>query len=241
MGIPQTSYNVNPARGVPGMISRSGAKVVQARVANGAVRAGQYVVLSGDDCAHPSAKPGPSTRGGVVVRRAYGQNDGNYADNQIVDILTEGFILIDPENAVAVDGEAFVRNAVATTEELGAFRSDAHTTGLLFTVDTAENSSDYSIEIDGIKWVETADGDATVAEVATGLKNAIDGHADYVATNPNADEILVVRAVTSTLHMELGALDSRISVVDGARAFKLPGGYYRNAGSALVELELRAF
>ena len=123
----QLSYNVDPAIGLPGQVIKTGhEKIVEGLIANGAVRPGQYVVLeAGRKCAHPSAAPTANTRGGLVIRRAYGQNDGAYADGDIVDVLVQGNMIVATEDAVVDLGSVFVRHVAAGAEELGALRSDA--------------------------------------------------------------------------------------------------------------------
>jgi len=121
----QTAYNVDPARGVVGGIAESGGKTIRARVANGVVRPGQYVILAGDECNHPVAAPTAQNRGGIVVRNPYKQNNGVYADGEVVDVLVEGNIWVASEIAASVDTAAFVR--ITAPGELGALRPDADT------------------------------------------------------------------------------------------------------------------
>jgi hypothetical protein len=123
----QTSYNIDPAPGVVGAIAESGSKTVRARCAGGVVRPGQYVVLAGLVAGHPTVAPTAETRGGVVVRNPYKQGDGVYAAGEMFDVLVEGAIWVKTENAVAVNGKAFVRFSASGAEENGAFRSDADT------------------------------------------------------------------------------------------------------------------
>lgn len=121
----QTAYNVDPVRGVVGAISRTGHKVIVSKVADGAVRPGQYVIISGNTCLHPSAEPSPQTRGGIALRLPYKQDDGEYADGDMVDILVEGFCWVESEVAVTADTKAFVRVTAAGLEEKGALRNDS--------------------------------------------------------------------------------------------------------------------
>jgi hypothetical protein len=121
----QTVYNVEPARGVVGGIASTAAKTVRARVSDGPVRPGQYVVLDTDKCSHPVAEPTPATRGGVVVRNPYKQNDGVYADGEVVDILVQGDIWVESENTPTVDTPAWVRVVAVPPQEAGAFRAGA--------------------------------------------------------------------------------------------------------------------
>ena len=121
----QTIYNVDPAAGVVGGIAEAGSKTERAKVAGGVVRPGQYVVFAGDSCAHPVAAPTAMTRGGIVVRNPYKQNDGVYAAGEMVDVLVDGAIFVATENAVLVDTQAFVRVTATGGQQLGALRSDA--------------------------------------------------------------------------------------------------------------------
>ncbi len=134
----QTSYNVDPEVGVVGTIAESGTKTTRARVAAGPVRPGQYVVLNGKSCAHPTAQPTPQTRGGIALRDPYKQNNGVYGTGDLVDIAIDGAVWVASEDAVTEDGPAFVRHVATDPEELGALRSDAdgtdatHVPGLYF-------------------------------------------------------------------------------------------------------------
>lgn len=122
----QLAYTNAPAEGVVGAVATGGIKpVIVTRIANGAVRPGQYVVLSGaNDCQHPSAAPTALTKGGIVLRKAYGQSDGVYADNEPVDILIEGEVWCAFESAITALQSVFVRHVAAGGEQLGALRLD---------------------------------------------------------------------------------------------------------------------
>ncbi len=123
----QTSYANAPAIGVVGAVASGGAKpVIVSRIANGAVRPGQYVVFSGaNDCQHPTAAVTALTKGGIVVRNPYGTGDGGYADNEPVAILTEGEIWCAFETAIGALAGVFVRHVAGGAEQLGALRLDA--------------------------------------------------------------------------------------------------------------------
>ena len=121
----QTAYNVNPARGVVGALAEAGGIVNRSKIANGEVRPGQYVVISGDTCAHPAAEPTPQNRGGIALRLPYMQDDGVYADGDIVDICEVGAVWVAAESAVTADIKAFVRVTAAGAEEKGALRLDS--------------------------------------------------------------------------------------------------------------------
>lgn len=120
----QTSYNIDPAPGVVGAIAETGSKTVRARAADSPVRVGQYVILAGDFCHHPSAAPTPAQRGGVVMRNPY-RAESIYLPGEMLDIVTFGAIWVASETAVLADTNAFVRFTAAGAEQLGAFRGDA--------------------------------------------------------------------------------------------------------------------
>jgi hypothetical protein len=136
----QLAYNVDPALGVVGTLAEtSPTDQIEKRVANGVVRPGQYVVFNGAaQCNHPSAEPTAATRGGIALRNPYKQNDGVYADGDVVDIVTHGKVWVKSEAATTVNTNAFVRCVAAGAEELGALRTDAdgtdafHVEGLYF-------------------------------------------------------------------------------------------------------------
>jgi hypothetical protein len=121
----QTSYNVNPSPGVVGTLAESGGKVVRGKIADGVVRPGQYVVISGNLCSHPSAEPTPENRGGIAMRKSYAQDDSVFADGDVVDICVDGVVWAAAESAVTADTKAFVRVTAAGAEEKGALRLDS--------------------------------------------------------------------------------------------------------------------
>jgi hypothetical protein len=89
------------------------------------VRPGQYVVVNGLECNHPSAEPTTQVRGGIAIRNPYKQSDGVYADGEMVDILEDGDIWVASEVAASIDTRVFVRVTAAGQEQLGALRIDA--------------------------------------------------------------------------------------------------------------------
>ena len=122
----QTSYSANPPEGIVGAIYQGGVEpIIKTRIANGVCRAGQYVVFSGaDDCQHPTAAVTAQTRGGLVIRNPYSL-DGNYADNEPVNILVQGEMFCAYESAITANVAVFVRHVAAGLEQLGALRLDA--------------------------------------------------------------------------------------------------------------------
>lgn len=125
----QTAYTTAPAEGVVGQVVTGGIlPVIVRRIANGAVRPGQYVVFNDADCNHPSAAPVAGNKGGIVLRKSYGQSDGVYADNEPVDILVQGEVWCAFENAITAQQDIFVRYASgAGGTQLGALRTNADT------------------------------------------------------------------------------------------------------------------
>lgn len=126
----QLAYTNAPAEGVVGAVATGGIKpVIVSRIANGVVRPGQYVIFAGTgDCQHPSAAPVAGNKGGIALRKAYGQSDGVYADNEPVDILIEGEVWVASENAITAYQDVFVRYASgAGGTQLGALRTNNDT------------------------------------------------------------------------------------------------------------------
>src|SRR5690606_6600845 len=126
----QTSYTNAPAEGVVGQVVTGGIKpVIVRRLANGTVRPGQYVIFAvnsgSEDCQHPQAAVTALTRGGIVLRKAYGQSDGVYADNEPDDVLVEGEVWCAFESAITALQSVFVRHVAAGAEQYGALRVDA--------------------------------------------------------------------------------------------------------------------
>lgn len=125
----QLTYSTQPAVGVVGALASAGNRtIIGKRIADGVVRPGQYVVYgSGGTCLHPSAAPTGLNRGGVALRLAYMDDDGVYADGDVVEVCEVGEVWVSPEAAVTELGAAFVRHTAAGEEELGAFRQNADT------------------------------------------------------------------------------------------------------------------
>ncbi len=128
----QLNYTNEPAVGIVGMVARDGRKpVIVKRTANGPVRAGQYVIFAvnsgSHDCQHPTAAPTALNRGGIAIRKSYDgtMNDGNYADNEAVDVLVDGEIFVAFETAITALQAVFVRHVAGGAEQLGALRLDA--------------------------------------------------------------------------------------------------------------------
>lgn len=125
----QTAYTTAPAEGVAGAVAYGGIEpVIKSRIANGICRAGQYVVFNGaDDCQHPAVAVTAQTRGGLVIRNPYSL-DGNYADNEPVNVLVQGEMWCAYESAITANATVFVRQASGGGgTQLGALRLDADT------------------------------------------------------------------------------------------------------------------
>ncbi len=56
-----------------------------------------------------------------------GSDEISIAENDVVDVLRDGSIYVQPETAVSQGEQVFVRHTVATTELLGAVRNDLDT------------------------------------------------------------------------------------------------------------------
>lgn len=122
----QTSYSANPAPGVVGAVATGGIKpVIESRIADGVCRPGQYVVFGPNGtCKHPTAAVTALTKGGLVIRKPYGINDGAYADKEPVDVLVEGEMFCGFEAAITELAAVFVRHVAGGGEQLGALRHD---------------------------------------------------------------------------------------------------------------------
>lgn len=132
----QLSYDINPALGVKGQVSNLAHARIESMRANGTVRVGTYVVRGTNrDAAHPAADPDPEDRGGIAVRDPYrvkGTDDsGDYADNEMFGMLTEGECWVECETGSggpAVENTpVFVRITAATGKPVGGIRADADT------------------------------------------------------------------------------------------------------------------
>ncbi len=241
MGLPQTSVTTTPARGVPGTLARVAPKAVVKRRATGICYPGRWVNFTGEECAHPTAADDNPGQGGVVLKNDYSE-DGSWPDNTMVDVLTEGFVLVQPENAVTADAQAFARFNAPSTENLGDFRSDAGDDGtnggIDITVDTAVNDEGYRVTLDKIDFSVDSGAGATTTSIATALFNEINAHPDYTATNPSAGVVRVVKTASATAEIAVSAIDSRMSYVKNGKSFAVPGAVYRTTGSGVTELQV---
>lgn len=97
------------------------------------------------------------------------------------------------------------------------------------TVDTAANSTDYTITINGTAFTVTSDSDATDAEIATALRAAINAGSEPVtASGTGADVILTAdvsgtafSAVFTGTNMSLGALTAAATIAADLAAIQL--------------------
>lgn len=160
----------------------------------------------------------------------------NYADRGVIWTVCE--------EAVNSEDPVYVRHTANGTGklQLGAVRNDSDGGSVtVFTVNTATNTSEYKIVLDGISFTFTSDGSALDSEVATGLAAAIDAHAAYTAT-ASTNTFTVTRV--SGADVVVTSLDSRITGVSGAKCVKLEGAVFAEkssaAGLAKVKLNLPA-
>lgn len=127
--MPQTAYTQLPAIGIPGTQATNRKAVIVTRPAGEALLPGTYVVYNSSGAAvNPSGAHTAATRGGIVMRNMYLQNDGAYATGDSADIMEEGDVWVTTEGAAAMNGNAFIRQAAgAGGTQRGAIRHDADT------------------------------------------------------------------------------------------------------------------
>lgn len=259
MPIPQTSVSQLPALGVPGGLARGGHHKIKRGFANGIVRAGQWVVFSGDDCLHPSAVPAGGVRGGVAVKNEKSV-DGNYADNDPVDVLVAGSVYVDPEVAVTRDTQAYARFVTPGSEQKGALRNDADPAsataaivGLTETDANVENGTFHVVLRDDVTGAtydaQFTSSTSSHAVAAAGIASAIQAAGPFTATagSEEADKIQITivsttatRSVTVMSVTSVGA--SALSIdqqgASSAEAFAVPAYFRTTASTGVVELEV---
>ena len=127
--MPQTAYTTLPAIGIPGTLASNRPADIKTKVAGEALTPGTYVVYNASGQAvNPSAAHTAATRGGIVMRSMYTQNDGAVAQGDSVDIGETGDFWVQTEGAAAMNGNAFIRQAAgAGGTQRGAIRHDADT------------------------------------------------------------------------------------------------------------------
>jgi len=164
-------------------------------------------------------------------------------NDRMENYLDRGVIWVICEEAVNPEDPVYVRHTANGTGklQLGAVRNDSDAgAGVVFTVNTAANTSEYSVVLDGIEFKTVSDGTALVGEIATALAAAIDAHASYAAAAVGA--AVTVTKVSGEL--VVGPVDSRITYVDSAKCVLCPGAKFAEkttgAGLAKVKLNLPA-
>lgn len=127
--MPQTAYTTLPAIGVAGTQATNRPATIVTKTAGEALLPGTYVVYNSTGLAvNPSAAHTAATRGGIVMRNMYLQNDGAYASGDSVDVMETGDVWVQTEGAAAMNGNAFIRQAAgAGGTQRGAVRHDADT------------------------------------------------------------------------------------------------------------------
>jgi hypothetical protein len=181
---------------------------------------------------------------GLLFLQQYRSNDAN--GNEILDGRIEGFVdwgtvVCVVEEAVTSMDKVYVRFAANGAGKLqkGAFRNDSDGGAVAtLTVNTAANTSLYTVNLDGITFSFTSDEDGTVGEIATGLAAAIDAHANYTASAVGA--AITVTKVAGTPDVTVVALDSRITAVSGATCALLKNARFAgiSSGPGLVPVEV---
>ncbi len=127
----QTEVNDYMAKGLAGQIADIGPSDVITRInqSGGSVPFGIFVTKgSAEGTAVPPAATdqvtGPAGLGVVLRSHTQPQGEG-YAAGDPMPVMKKGRVWVPVEDAVTAESAAFVRFAVNTTEQLGAFRSDA--------------------------------------------------------------------------------------------------------------------
>ncbi len=221
-----------------GALGKTGPHVIVGRVADADTKAGRVVAPGASDNSVklPASAADVEAAAGVVVYHPNSEVAGaageENATNDHLDLVEQGEIVVEVEEAVAYDADVFVRHSGA---ELGICRSDQDGTTTL-TVDTAVNDKEYFVTLDGAIFATTADGTATVTEIATALAAEIDADAAYGATSSVG--VITVTPVSGTTIV--GSKSSEISTTTNGTAAKMPAAKYRSstsgAGVALVRL-----
>lgn len=142
-------------------------------------------------------------------------------DDQAV-VIQRGEMYLECEEAMVSGADVFVRHTANGAGKLqkGAIRGDADDAGSTLTVDTAANSSLYSVALNGVSFSITSDSDATVDEIATALAAAINAHASFTASAAT-DEVTVATTLNGGQVVPT-LVDSRITFADGATCARLP-------------------
>lgn len=93
-------------------------------------------------------------------------------------------------------------------------RENYYQTTITVSVDTAEDTSDYTVYINGIAFMIISDGSATIEEIATALVNSINAGSLSVTATDNLDGTFnVVGSVAGIIHSFF--VDPRLSITQG--------------------------
>jgi hypothetical protein len=126
----QTSYDLHPAIGFPGQIANPSQfqNVDSAFVEPSAGLAPGLAVIRGTADNQAAALTSGGEILGVTVARA-ARETADFAENEVVGVMTKGRIYVEVENAVSAGAQAYARHdsSGAGGNTVGAFRSDADT------------------------------------------------------------------------------------------------------------------
>lgn len=129
----QTQVNEYMEKGLAGELADIGPTdiVTRANADSAAIAFGVFVTKGANEgeAVLPTATgqvTGPEGLG-VVLRSHTQPQDEGYAVSDPMPVIKKGRVWVPVEDAVTAESAAFVRFAVNTTEQLGAFRSDADT------------------------------------------------------------------------------------------------------------------
>jgi hypothetical protein len=125
----QTVYASQPDKGVSGTLVTEANAVKRTYVAASALTPGRYAGIdSAGKAAHLTAAPTAATRGGLVIRNMYKDNDGVIAAGEPCELLEAGNMWVTVESTCAQNGAVFIRHtAGAGGSGIGAARLDADT------------------------------------------------------------------------------------------------------------------
>jgi hypothetical protein len=153
---PQQQVVGGRAKHLPGQVRNTTAKTSEGRVAEGALRPGQFVVR-GTDPGKEVAPPSDSDTVfyGVTIRSNSAISAGT-PDGKVVDVLQAGHIAVEVENAVTAGGLVYVRTTAGVGEELGAVRGneddgDAVPTPWIFTEDAGAGETVVISSVGGME------------------------------------------------------------------------------------------
>jgi hypothetical protein len=223
------------------------------RVVDADVDAGLGVTggaVAGKSCKVPATAAEAKALLGVLIDPEFKNDvnaDADYLDGDQASILEEGYIWVEVENAVAVDGKVCVRftSDGGSNTVLGKFRSnsDYPAGGITLTpaAPTASVSNTYSVELyDGSvreEYVFTTDATPTVAEITAGLVAKINAGTAFDAVDGTT--VLTVTSVTGILEIKVS---SNLVQSTPVRAALLEGYKFKSAtaGAGVAKVRVPA-